>query len=368
MKLGGREFDLLLALIEVPGAVIGKEELMNRVWAGRIVEENSLQGAISALRKAFGTDRDLIRTVAGRGYQFTGEARVRSAGYVERAAPGLLELSAKPVRTLTNLREPVSELIGREAELSEVMDLVATQRLVTLIGEGGIGKTRLGLEVARHLLPEFPDGVRVASSHHCPTKNLVPATVATAFGLEFAGGTISADGVANALGSKQVMLVLDNCEHVIATAASMAEALLHANSAARVLATSREPLRAEGECLYRVPPLAVPAEGTENVGQLLRHGAVRLFVARARAANPHFSPDPGVASAVAGICRRLDGIPLAIELAAARGGVFGIPEIAARLDDRFHLLTGGHRTALPRQQTLRATLDWSNDLLPSPSE
>ena len=293
MKLGGREFDLLLALIEVPGAVIGKEELMNRVWAGRIVEENSLQGAISALRKAFGADRDLIRTVAGRGYQFTGEARVRSVGYVERAAPGLLELSAKPVRTLTNLREPVSELIGREAELSEVMDLVATQRLVTLIGEGGIGKTRLGLEVARHLLPEFPDGVRVAELAPLSDQNLVPATVATAFGLEFAGGTISADGVANALGSKQVMLVLDNCEHVIATAASMAEALLHANSAARVLATSREPLRAEGECLYRVPPLAVPAEGTEDIGQLLRHGAVRLFVARARAANPHFSPGLG---------------------------------------------------------------------------
>ena len=187
MKLGGREFDLLLALIEVPGAVIGKEELMNRVWAGRIVEENSLQGAISALRKAFGADRDLIRTVAGRGYQFTGEARVRSAGYVERAAPGLLELSAKPVRTLTNLREPVSELIGREAELSEVMDLVATQRLVTLIGEGGIGKTRLGLEVARHLLPEFPDGVRVAELAPLSDQNLVPATVATAFGLEFAG-------------------------------------------------------------------------------------------------------------------------------------------------------------------------------------
>jgi DNA-binding winged helix-turn-helix (wHTH) protein len=362
IKLGGRDFDLLLALIEVPGAVIGKEELMRRVWTGRIVEENSLQGAVSALRKAFGADRDLIRTVAGRGYQFTGETRVRSAPG-ERVVPGESRTPAQPRRALTNLREPVSELIGRETELAEVMDLVTTQRLVTLIGEGGIGKTRLGLEVARHLLPEFPDGLRVAELAPLSNPDLVPVTVATALGLEFAGDTISAEGVANALGSKQVMLVLDNCEHVIAAAAGMAEAVLHANLAARVLATSREPLRAEGECLFRVPPLAVPAEGAEDIGQVLRHGAVRLFVARARAADPHFSPDTGIAVAVAGICRRLDGIPLAIELAAARGGVLGIPEIATRLDDRFHLLTGGHRTALPRQQTLRATLDWSYELL-----
>ena len=146
----------------------------------------------------------------------------------------------------------------------------------------------------------------------------------------------------------------------------MAGALLRVNSAARVLATSREPLRTEGECLYRVPSLAVPEEGTEDTEQLLRHGAVRLFVARARAADPHFSPDSRIAAEVAEICRRLDGIPLAIELAAACGGVLGIPEIAARLDDRFRLLTGGHRTALPRHQTLRATLDWSYELLPEP--
>jgi predicted ATPase len=149
------------------------------------------------------------------------------------------------------------------------------------------------------------------------------------------------------------MLVLDNCEHVIDVAAAMAAALLHANSAACVLATSREPLRTEGECLYRVPSLAVLAEGTEDTEQLLRHGAVRLFVARARAVDPRFSPDSRITAGVAGICRRLDGIPLAIELAAARGGVLGIPEIAARIDNRFHLLTAGHRTALPRHQTLR---------------
>jgi predicted ATPase/DNA-binding winged helix-turn-helix (wHTH) protein len=362
IELGGRAFDVLMALIEASGTVVSKDELMRRVWAGRIVEENTLQGAISALRKAFGADRALIRTVAGRGYQFTGEIRARSAADSEsearRAAPAAAEPPRRP--------EPVSELIGREAELSAVTDLVTTQRLVTLIGEGGIGKTRLGLEVARRLLPEFPDGVRVAQLAPLSDPELLPITVATALGLELAAGAISAESVANALGAKRLMLVLDNCEHVIDAAAGMAKALLHGNSAARVLATSREPLRTEGECLYRVPSLVVPEEGTEDTEQVLRHGAVRLFVARARAADPHFSPDSRIAAAVAGICRRLDGIPLAIELAAARGGVLGIPEIAARLDDRFQLLTGGHRTALPRHQTLRATLDWSYELLPAP--
>ena len=366
IELGGRAFDVLIALVEASGTVVSKDELMRRVWAGRIVEENTLQGAISALRKAFGTDRALIRTVAGRGYQFTSEIRSRSAGDSESEFPGAAPAAAEPPRRLIDLPEPVSELIGREAELSEVMDLVTTQRLVTLIGEGGIGKTRLGLEVARHLLSEFPDGVRVAELAPLSDPELVPITVATALGLEFAEGAISAENVANALVTKQLMLVLDNCEHVIDAAAGMAGALLRANSAARVLATSQEPLRTEGECLYRVPSLAVPAEDTEDTEQLLRHGAVRLFVARARAADPHFSPDSRIAAVIAGICRRLDGIPLAIELAAARGGVLGIPEIAARLDDRFHLLTGGLRTALPRHQTLRATLDWSYELLPEP--
>src|SRR5262249_16307899 len=147
---------------------------------------------------------------------------------------------------------------------------------------------------------------------------LVPVTVAAALGLEFPAGTVSAERVANALGGKQLILVLDNCEHVIDAAANMARALLHTNSAIRVLATSREPLRTEGQYLYRVPPLAVPAEETD-IAEFLRYGAVRLFVARAQAADPHFSADRRIAVVAAGVCRRLDGIPLAIELAAARG-------------------------------------------------
>jgi predicted ATPase len=283
--------------------------------------------------------------------------------------PGAIRPEAAHVTPRTSagdLSQPVTELIGREAELSEVADLIRTHRLVTLIGEGGIGKTRLGLEVARLLLPEFADGVRVAELAPLSDPELVPITVSTAFGLNFTAGAISAERVADALGMRQLMLVLDNCEHVIDTAAGMAKAILHTNPAIRVLATSREPLRTEGEYLYRVTPLAVPAEGTDDMEEMQRYGAVELFLTRARAANPRFSPDGRTTAIAAAICRRLDGIPLAIELAASRGAALGIEELASRLDDRFNLLTGGHRTALPRHQTLRATLDWSYDLLSEP--
>jgi predicted ATPase/DNA-binding winged helix-turn-helix (wHTH) protein len=349
VELGGRAFDMLAALIEAGGAVLEKDELMSRVWPGRIVEENSLQAQISALRKALGVDRDLIRTVAGRGYQFTGEMRVLGVAGVPRRA--------------SNLPEPVSELIGRETAVSEVLDLVAAHRLVTLTGVGGIGKTRLGLEVARHLVPRFSDGVWFAEIGPLSDPELAPATVAVAAGLTLEQGTASADRVAAALGTRHLLLVLDNCEHVIEAAARMAEALLHASSVSCVLATSREPLRAEGEYVYRVPPLDVPAEDNLDMEDVLRHSAVRLFIARARAAEPQYVPDIRLAAAKASICRHLDGIPLAIELAAMRVASFGVEGVVARLDDRFRLLAGGNRTALPRHQTMRATLDWSYELL-----
>jgi predicted ATPase len=283
-----------------------------------------------------------------------------------RPLPGFETIRLEARGGARDLPQPVSELIGREAELSEVVDLIRAHRLVTLIGEGGIGKTRLGIEVARHLLPEFADWPGVAELAPLSDPELVPVAVATALGLEFTAGAISAERVANALAGKQLILVLDNCEHVIDAAASMAMALLHTNAAIHVLATSREPLRVEGEHLYRVPSLAVPAEGADDVDELLRHGAVQLFVTRARAADPHFLPDGRTAAVAAAICRRLDGIPLAIELAAARGAALGIEDLASRLDDRFRLLTGGRRTALPRHQTLQATFDWSYELLSEP--
>jgi predicted ATPase/DNA-binding winged helix-turn-helix (wHTH) protein len=363
VRLGGRAFDVLMALVEASGAVVSKDALMHHVWPGRIVDENRLQGEISALRREFGADRELIRTVAGRGYQFTGEIRVGPADAGKRVS-SVIAAAADPSWRSTNLPESVSELIGREAALSEVTDLVAKHRLVTLVGEGGIGKTRLGLEAGRQLLPEFADGVWVAELAPLANPDLVPVTVATALGLEVAGGTVSFDSIASALNGRRLMLVLDNCEHVIEAAASMAGALLRFGGTAHVLATSREPLLTEGECLYRVPSLAVPAEGVADLEEILRHGAVQLFMTRATSADPHFSPDARNVATLTTICRRLDGIPLAIELAAARGASLGVEELATRLDDRFHLLTGGRRTALPRHRTLRATLDWSYELLP----
>jgi predicted ATPase/DNA-binding winged helix-turn-helix (wHTH) protein len=364
IKLGGRAFDVLMALIEARGAVVGKDALLARVWPGRIVEENSLQAQISALRAAFGAERELIRTVPGRGYQFTGEIRILPANPDERAGAGAAE--PKSALPPTNVPEPISELIGRDDELREILSLAAAHRLVTLTGPGGIGKTHLSLEVARLLLPNIVDGVWVIELAPLSDPDLVPVAVATALGLELISGTASPLSVARALRSQQLMLVLDSCEHVVDAAARMAEALLRANPAARVIATSREPLRAEGEWVYPVPPLAVPPEGSPDSADPLRYGAVRLFVERARAAAPYFSPDARVAAAIVGICRRLDGIPLAIELAVARAASLGIEGLAAGLDDRLRLLTGGHRTAMPRHQTLRATLDWSYELLTEP--
>jgi predicted ATPase len=241
--------------------------------------------------------------------------------------------------------------------------LITSHRLVTLVGIGGIGKSRLGLAVAPDVRPQFPDGVFVAELAPLFDPELVPASVATALGLTLVATAVSHDSVAAAVGGKHLLLVLDNCEHLIEAAAGIAAALLRASPAVSLLATSREPLRVDGEDVYRVPPLAVPAEDNDDAEDVWRHGAVQLFNARARAVEAEYAPEPRLASTIAAVCRDLDGIPLAIELAAARIPAFGVEGLAARLDDRFRLLTDGRRTALPRHQTLRATLDWSYELL-----
>jgi DNA-binding winged helix-turn-helix (wHTH) protein len=231
VELGGRAFDTLLALIDARGTVLGKDELISRVWPDRVVEENNLPAQISVLRKFFGADRHFIRTVAGRGYQFTGEIRATAA---TAAGP--------PPSRMTNVPEAVAELIGRGAELGEVMALATEHRLVSLVGAGGIGKTRLGMEVARQLLPRFPDGVFLAELGLLSSPELVVATVASALGFTHFAGTVSHEGVAAAIGRRKLLLVIDNCEHVIQAAAGMAEALLRASAGVSLLATSREPL------------------------------------------------------------------------------------------------------------------------------
>ncbi len=363
IKLGGRAFDILMALIEARGAVVTKDVLMGRVWPGRVIEENNLQSQITALRAVLGPDRDLVRTVSGRGYQFTGKIRPLSEAGDEHASlgPEKAELGAL---ASTNVPEAVSELIGRDDELAEVVNLIGAHRLVTLTGTGGIGKTRLAVALARELRPHFADGVWLVQFSPLADPKLVPAAVAAAVGLEL-GGEASVQSVARGLAGRRLLLVLDTCEHVIEIAASMAEAALGAGSKLRILATSRESLKADGEWLYPVPPLAVPTADVEQ-GDFCEYGAIRLFLERTRAADPRFAADRPLVELIAAICRRLDGIPLAIELAAARAVALGVEGLAARLDDRFRLLTGGRRTALPRHQTLRATLDWSYELLTEP--
>ena len=365
VALGSRAFDVLLILVEAEGELVTKEELLARVWPGAVVEESNIQVQVSALRKALGEERSLILTVPLRGYRFTGEVRALDAeGHALPAArPGPQPARPAP----TNLPAPVSDFIGRETELRELRELLRHNRLVTVVGTGGIGKTRLGLEAARAMLEEFADGVWLAELAPLTDPELVASAINTALGLQSGAGRWTSERLAAALRGRRLLLVLDNCEHVIGAAAREAEALLRAVPGACILATSQEPLGLDGECTYRLSPLEFPTEEeTAELAAALRHDAVRLFVARARAADPHFNLSERNAATVATICRRLDGIPLAIELAAARAAALGIEGLARRLDLRFHVLTGGRRTALPRHQTLRATLDWSHRLLAEP--
>ena len=355
VELGGRAFDLLLALISGGGKVISNEALMNQVWPGRVVEDNSLHAHVSALRKAFGDERGIIRTVSGRGYQFTADVAQSDDEF---------STAVNPARVPSNLPERVAELIGRERVVEDVANLVVAHRLLTLVGTGGIGKTRLGLEVARRLLPRYADGVWLAELGPLNDPDLVAATVAAAMGVLPVSGAVSSERVAQSVKGKSMLLVLDNCEHLLDAVARLAEDLLRAGAQVSIIATSREPLLADAEYIYRVAPLEVPDEGSAIDDEALKTGALRLFIARVRASDPGLNPGAHFVALAATVCRCLDGIPLAIELAAVRCSSLGIDELATRLDDRFRLLAGGRRTALPRHQTLVATFDWSFELLP----
>ena len=347
LKLGVRAFDVLMTLVDAGGATVSKDELMSKVWAGRIVEENSLEAQVAALRRALGADRSLIRTVPGRGYLFTGGVAA-SAGLTETDVPD------------TGLPNLESELIGRAPEVRAVGLLVMSHRLVTLTGMGGIGKTRLAIEVARSLCPRIAHGVRYAECAPLSDPKLVATVVGTACGIELAFPT--PERVASALGTKHILLVLDNCEHVIEEAARLAEALVRMAPNARLLATSREPLGVSGEHVFRLLPLQVPPMNVVDPTEIRQHGAVRLLLTRVNAHGRVYEEKPTLAALEAAICRRLDGIPLAIELAAAQIANLGIEEVAKCLDDRFELLAG-KRGALSRHRTLRTTIDWSHDLL-----
>jgi predicted ATPase/DNA-binding CsgD family transcriptional regulator len=278
----------------------------------------------------------------------------------------MARLSASGVTTVAapphNLPAALSTFVGRDDELRETRRLLGATRVLTLIGAGGVGKTRLALQLAAAVFRDHPDGVWVVDLTTVADARRVARVVAGVLGLHDRAGTPLPRLVADALQGKRVLLVLDNCEHLVEACARLAEYLLRTCQDLQVLATSRTPLRVDGEQLWRVPSLArpEPPDTPERVG---RSAAAELFVQRAAAAEPTFALNRQTAGAIASICRRLDGIPLALELAAARVGALSVEQIATRLDDRFRLLVGGHRTAPPRQQTLLATLDWSHGLL-----
>ncbi|MCA8323235.1 winged helix-turn-helix domain-containing protein [Burkholderia cepacia] len=347
LRIGSRAFEILELLIRANGALVSKDEIMQRVWPHTVVEENNLQVHIAALRKALADDRNLIVTVPGRGYRLVG---------------GRTDV-APPVRAVTSrLTAAPTALVGREQTVAEVLAALDTARVVTLVGAGGIGKTRLALEAAMRAEARFPDGAAFVSLATVAAPQFVPDALAAAFGIAQPAGSLTLEAVLASVANRRMLLVLDNCEHLLDAAARIASALTESDAGLRVLATSREALRIQGERLCPIPPLEVPREGADDA-ETLGASAVQLFSARVQAADPRFPLDEHSVSLMASVCRRLDGLPLAIELAAARAAVLGIDVLAAHLDDHFRLLTGGFRTALPRHQTLQAMYDWSYRLL-----
>jgi predicted ATPase/DNA-binding SARP family transcriptional activator len=281
-----------------------------------------------------------------------------------------MDAPAEPLKTAhaptvkTNLPVQLTSFIGREAELAAVSHLLQTARLLTLTGPGGTGKTRLALEATTTVAHAYPQGVWLVELAPLADPTLVPHTVATTLGVREQPGRSLLDALLDYLRAKTLLLILDNCEHLIASCAQFTETVLRAANGVTILASSREALGIDGETPYRVPPLTLPdSQRPHDLDALSRNDAVRLFVERASTAYPPFRLTAHNAPAITQIVRRLDGIPLAIELAAARAKVLLPEQIAARLDDRFRLLTGGSRTALPRHQTLLALIEWSHELL-----
>ena len=356
VALGPRAFDLLSALVDRAGRLVTKDELLERVWPKVIVEEAALQMQISSLRKILG--RDAIVTVTARGYRFA----------LEATCVDVEDVSGKAAPT-HNLPQSLSTFVGREKQVLELKALLRRTRLLTLMGSGGCGKTRLAMHTAAELIGEYPDGVWLVEFAAMADPQLVPDAVARVFGLKEQSGKALVQTIADHLASKNLLMVLDNAEHVLEACAQMSHAVLSACPTLRILVTSRERLGIFGELTYRVPSLSVPSpEQRATPEQVAQYESARLFIERAQLHQPEFIVTPDNAPALASICRRLDGIPLAIELAAARVRLMPIEEVSRRLDQRFDLLTGGSRTALPRHRTLRSLIDWSYDLLNGPEQ
>jgi predicted ATPase/DNA-binding winged helix-turn-helix (wHTH) protein len=357
LPLGDRALDILIYLADRPGEVIAKQELIDHVWSDVIVEEGSLRVHVAAIRKALGDGQfgnRYIANIKGRGYSFVGTV-VPLTGNTESRSDKFRHQGRLPVRPLT--------MIGRETVTGKISDKLRDERFVTLLGPGGIGKTTIALAVGRAAAEEFGGKVYFVDLESVTDSRHIAGAVATSLGLALKSKDPCPELV-DLVRSRKLLIILDSCEHVIEAVASLAEQLYRQTEEIHVLTTSREALKVEGEHCYRVLPLDCPPHGSEQTANaVLRYPAVELFVRRVAARAGGVVLTDEEAPFVAEICRKLDGLPLAIELAAGQVAALGIKNTAARLVSRPELLKLSHRTAVPRQRTLKATLDWSYDLL-----
>ena len=363
VRVGGRALDILIDLVQNAASVVSKDELMARVWSDVTVDEGSLRVHIAALRRALGdgrAGRRYIINVPGRGYCFV--APVSAA--IDQSSP---RRPTQPDRR-SNLPVALTRMIGRSEVVEAIIADLPRVRLITLVGPGGIGKTRVALAVADAVAMLYPDGVLFIDLSPIADPQLVPSTLASALGLVSASGD-PLSGLIGFLRNKSMLIVLDSSEHVLEGTAAFAERVIGFAPGVHILATSREPLRAQGEQVRRLPALAVaPASGTISARDAAAFPAIELFVERAAANLDSFQLSDADAPIVARICRKLDGIPLAIELVAGRVDTFGIAGLESLLDDRFSLVTTGRRTAIARHRTMSAALEWSYRWLPEPEQ
>jgi len=372
--LGARGVAVLAALVSRAGHYVEKSVIVEEAWPGVVVEDANLAVQISAIRRALARvpgSKHWIETLTRRGYRFAGPVARRpepaETTSMDIGHPGVASVRGVASARVAsqhpnNVPARVSSFVGRAPEIDEVKRLLERNRLVTLVGIGGVGKTRVALQVAGEVIERYPDGVWVVELASISDPALVPISVAQILGVQEEIGEPLIRTVCRHARARRLLLVLDTCEHVIAAAAPVVAALLAEAPNAHVLATSREALNVDGEQQVPLQPLSLP-RGDDGLDDLAGAEAVQLFVERAKLQQPGFALTADVAAPVAAICSRLEGIPLAIELAAARVSSLSIEEIGRRLDDRFGLLAAGPRGTPPRQKTLRSALDWSYDLL-----
>jgi predicted ATPase/DNA-binding winged helix-turn-helix (wHTH) protein len=359
LVLGARTLDTLLALLSRPNEAISKRDLMTKVWPDVIVEEGSLRFHIATLRKALGDGRDgarYITTLAGRGYCFVAPiSRVRDpAG--ERAA-------AAASFSHANLPGRLARMVGRDEDISRLSDRLTTARFVSIVGSGGVGKTTVAVAVGHHLMETFAGAVLFVDLGMLSDPDLVPTAAASMLGLSVQSDDATPSLIAY-LRDKRILLILDTCEHLIEAVAKLASQIFAAAANVHILATSREALQVDDEHVYRLDPLGCPPDDAGvTAASVQRFPATQLFIERAMASGARIELSDADAALVGDICRKLDGVALAIELAARRVEFYGLQQTAALLDQRLTLLWAGPRTATPRQKTLQATLDWSFGLL-----